>query len=140
MELQFAKPKHPFDIYRFEQPNDTFIATRPGLMDPHDRKNVFIGQSALTFAGEGMFARRDIPAHVMFVSYAGLYVYDENAIYHKNMTDLEREDAHKNMINFDDEIDLNVDPWMSHVENYRASLGHKVFAEIRVDRNNALKV
>lgn len=96
-------------------------------MDPQDRRNVYIGQSALASAGEGMFARRDIPAHVMFVSYAGLYVLDENAIYRDDMTAVEREDAHKNMINFDEEIDLNVDPWMSDIANYRASLGHKVY-------------
>ena len=64
MELQFdestAASFAANAIYKFEQNTETFVTSRPTLMDPLDHRNVYIGRSGIEGSGEGMFARRDI--------------------------------------------------------------------------------
>ena len=64
MELQFdestAASFAANATYKFEQNTETFVTSRPTLMDPLDHRNVYIGRSGIEDSGEGMFARRDI--------------------------------------------------------------------------------
>ena len=54
-----------------------------------------------------------------------LQVLDEEALYSDNMTEAERDDAHKNLISYDDHHSLNLPPKYTSITAYRASLGHK---------------
>jgi hypothetical protein len=95
-------------------------------MDPLDHRNVFVRQSAINNTGEGMFARRTILPDEVVVMYAGLRVPDESGLYTANMTEFEREDAHKNLMSMYDEYSINIPPSYTSTLVYRASLGHKV--------------
>jgi len=47
--------------------------------------------------------------------------------YPENMTSLdEREDHHKNLLSYDNEVSLDIPPHMDDIVEYRATLGHKV--------------
>ena len=54
-----------------------------------------------------------------------MLVLDEDTLYTDNMTAAEWEDAHKNLISFDDHHELNLPPKYTSIVAYRASLGHK---------------
>ena len=41
-----------------EEANHSYICRHPKVMDPHERKSVYIGQSLVPGADEGLFARR----------------------------------------------------------------------------------
>ena len=55
MELQFQKQKKG-QVFKFEQPTETFLTSTPKIMDPYDKKHVYIGKSEIENGGEGMFA------------------------------------------------------------------------------------
>ena len=56
--------------------------------------------------------------------YAGVTVFNEDSLLRDNMTDYEKENAHKNLMSHDD-YTLDVPPSMDSVSAYRATLGHK---------------
>lgn len=124
MELMFAKVAADAPVYSYEPATSTFLTSQPTVMDPLDRRNVYVADSTLG-VGDGIFARRDIPAQSLVVAYAGFLVFDEAALYTGNMTSAEHEDAHKNLMSFNDDYSLNIPPWMSQIVNYRATLAHK---------------
>ena len=45
-------------IWRREDTNATWLGSYPRVMDPHERRSVYVGQSAIPGSGEGLFARR----------------------------------------------------------------------------------
>jgi hypothetical protein len=38
--------------------NDSYIGQHPTVMDPHERKSVYVGESMVEMAGEGLFAKK----------------------------------------------------------------------------------
>ena len=55
------------------------------IMDPHEKKSIFLGNSAITGGGEGIFARRSfMPGHL--VSYFNGIRVTEDQMFHDNMT------------------------------------------------------
>jgi hypothetical protein len=114
-------------VFKYEDTTESIITSNPTLMDPLDRSNVYVGLSTVgPDSGEGLFARRDIMPGEVAVMYAGVKVYDEDAMFLANMSICEREDAHKNLLNFNDDYTLDVPPEYSDIVSYRATLGHKV--------------
>ena len=128
LQLQFSHwPPAATPTFTYEEITETFLTASPTLMDPHDRRHLFIAPSkVMGVKGDGLYARRPILAGSLVATYAGLLVPDEDALMHANMTAAEREDAHKNLISFDDDVALDIPPGMSNVTVYRASVGHKV--------------
>lgn len=61
MELKFAKPLRPDEWHSFEKKTTLFVTSQPRLMDPADRYYIYVGKSTIPNAGEGLFAKRDIP-------------------------------------------------------------------------------
>ena len=57
--------------------------------------------------------------------YAGVRVYDENKLFHDNMTIDVQEDVHKNFMSYSEAFTLDIPPGMDDIINYRASLAHK---------------
>ncbi len=112
-------------MYKYEQATETSATSQPTLMDPLDHRNVFVGMSRLNDTGNGMFARRTILPNELVVNYAGMVVYEEGDLYTDNMTAFEMEDAHKNLMSYNDDYMINVPPKHTSVLHYRASLGHK---------------
>ena len=47
-------------LYKYERATETFVTSRPTLMDPLDHRNVYVAESGIEASGEGLFARRDI--------------------------------------------------------------------------------
>ena len=61
----------------------------------------------------------------MVAVYAGIKT-NRNFVYPPNMTNDEMEDHHKNLLTFDEDLNLDIPPHLDSVVNYRATLGHKV--------------
>ena len=112
-------------MFKFERATETFVTSQPTLMDPLDHRNVYIAESGVNNSGEGMFARRAILAGEAVALYAGTLVLDEDALFRDNMTEAESDDAHKNLLSYDDHHSLNLPPKYVSIIAYRASLGHK---------------
>ncbi|TRY64272.1 hypothetical protein TCAL_02616 [Tigriopus californicus] len=126
LELQYEPLKKLSPVFKYEAANETFLTSKPLLMDPYDKRNVYVAPSGIPNAGQGLFAKRTIPAQTLIVTYAGLHVYDEEDLYSEDMTPDEVEDAHKNLMSYDDDYALNIPPDMSSLHQYCSSLGHKV--------------
>ena len=71
--LKLSQPHGPVFHYK-EATNETF-GDQPHLRDPLDEKYVYVKDSTLPFAGEGLFAARDIPAKMNFVLYDLSYLF-----------------------------------------------------------------
>lgn len=126
LELEFEPLNQMDPIFKYEEANETFVTSQPLLMDPYDKRNLYVAPSRIPHTGQGLFAKRTIPAQTLVATYAGLRVYDEDLLYLDDMTPQQIEDAHKNLMSFDDDYSLNIPPKMSFLHQYRASLGHKV--------------
>ena len=128
LELKFAKVRPEAPVFKFEEGSETFLTDFPTLMDPYDRKHVYIRDSKIpeVRGQDGLFARRRIEANQLVATYGGFKVYDEEKLYRWNMTLDEREDAHKNLMSFNEDFSLNLPPEYSDIRKYRATLGHKV--------------
>ena len=59
--------------------------------------------------------------------YSGMHnVYASEDLYLDNMTTNQKVDVHKNMLTYDNTVDIDVPPYYSNIITYRASLGHKI--------------
>ena len=72
--LKFTKPHGP--VFHYERPTNISFGDQPHINDPLDQKYVYLKQSTLEFAGQGLYAAKDIPANIHFVNYGGL-LYDK---------------------------------------------------------------
>ena len=113
-------------VYHYEPASPDWITENPKAMDPIELSNVYINESTVPNAGEGVFARRDIPAYSLVAMYAGQLLEDSNSMYTPNMTIDERENRHKYLLTFNDTYDLDIPPEFEDIQVYRASLGHKI--------------
>ena len=59
--------------------------------------------------------------------YAGVKI-PRDYEYPANLTLKEREDHHKNLLDYDDDYNIDVPPHLDDIVVYRASLGHKVIS------------
>ena len=68
-ELLFGRPPARHDwstggrnagsiAWRREETNATWLGSWPGVMDPHERRSVYVARSGIPDSGEGLFARR----------------------------------------------------------------------------------
>ena len=126
--------------FRFEMPNSSFISSNPKLMDPYEKSNIYVKES--TIAGmrysEGIFAKRHIPSFRLVAVYAGVLLTDsECQDIFKNVSIEMHEDLHKNQIELNDDLTIDVPPHYSDIINYRSSLGHKVNNKLDEDEINA---
>lgn len=93
------------------------ISKRPLISDPYEDLFVYVEESLIPDAGEGLFAKADIEANTVVSFYNGTrFTADDPA---------SREDSNYK-ITFDDELDLDIPEEMTKTNKYKASLGHKV--------------
>ena len=132
LELQFTKPRQYSPEFKFEEATEKFVTSLPRVRDPLDHRNVFVNQSTIPHANEGLFAKRNIPPRSVIVYLAGVKFSNSTRpkrIF-KNMTMDEIEDIDKNVITLIDDEFLDIPPAMSNIIHYRATLGHKVKFEL----------
>ena len=67
--LKFSQPHGP--VYHYEQPTNFTFGDQPHIRDPLDKKYVYIDKSTVDFAGEGVYAVKDIPEGIQIVLYGG---------------------------------------------------------------------
>ena len=64
MELKFKNTDRQSEIgskYFYHRPNSTFIHPQINVMDPLDLSNVYIANSSIPNAEDGVFAKRFVP-------------------------------------------------------------------------------
>ena len=115
----------PAPLLSLSQTNNTFtqdLATRavfcanPQARDPYEAIFVEARQSRIKDAGEGLFARTDIEPGTIISFYNGVKVRAEG--------DWEKPTPYK--MTLDEENDIDLPESMTSLENYSATLGHKV--------------
>ncbi|KAL6041580.1 Histone-lysine N-methyltransferase setd7 [Balamuthia mandrillaris] len=90
----------------------------PMLPDPYEEQWVYVKQSNIEGAGEGLFAKRDIPPRTVLSFYAGIKVRHER-------NDERDWSQTSNALSIDDEWAVDVPPPFDSLQYYCASLGHK---------------
>ena len=96
-------------------------------MDPLDRRNVYVSNTTLNYsgAGEGLFAKRDLPEGSLVSHYCGMREYGQSF---SNQTSKGHSNLYMNLLlcRKEEEIYINVPPPYDNLVLYRATLGHKV--------------
>jgi hypothetical protein len=76
--------------------------------------------------GDGLFAKRFIPAHSLVAIYAGYFIDVNASIYFDNMTLGEREEAHKNLMSYNETHNLNIPPELTRGQCYKTFYSRKL--------------
>ena len=65
MELQFSRYLNANQNFKFEAVNESFITSQPTLMDPLERRNIYISNSTIDgmVCGDGIYAKKNIPGY-----------------------------------------------------------------------------
>lgn len=79
--MKFSQPNGP--VFHYEEATNFTFGDQPHLRDPLDEKYVYVKDSTIPFAGEGLFAARDIPANINFVLYGG-FLFNKEQMEIKN--------------------------------------------------------
>ena len=87
MELEFNKPHGP--IYHHEVPTNVTFGDQEHFRDPLDKKYVVLKNSDFfENAGEGAFAKMDVPTDTVFALYGGLlFDKEESEIFSNTFSD-----------------------------------------------------
>ncbi len=109
---QCGAPQYERDISTNE-----CICNQPLLRDPYEELFVYVNESFIPEAGEGLFAKIDIEADTVISFYNGTR-FESN--------DPKSKENSSYKINFDDNTDLDIPEDMTSLDKYQASLGHKV--------------
>ena len=93
---------------------------KPLLEDTHDAKTVYVAESSIPGAAEGVFLRRDLTKGSLAAIYNGVRMTTREA--------RKRKEDRKSMYRIHGWGDtvLNVPPAFVDTRNYSASIGHKV--------------
>ena len=106
-------------LYKFDPSNDRRLSQDPMLNDPYESANVFVAQSKLCNAGEGLFSRRFISKYKLISFYNGVRYTKTRSGKGKSY---KWSDYRLLLNNF---IDLDIPAEYTSMDNYRATLAHK---------------
>lgn len=104
------------DIYSFDPASPAVFCRSPSLPDPYESLFVEVKPSKIKDAGEGLFAKINIDVGTVISFYNGVRV--------RSGHDWEKPTPYKMVLDETSDIDLPEN--MTTLENYRATLGHKV--------------
>ena len=97
------------------------------MCDPYEQHFVEIGQSHIPDAGQGLFAKNRIDRCTVVAFYNGVRTKEEGYEDEERNDDVVlKEDEHRYRLNLSYNEELDVPRDMASVENYCATLGHKV--------------
>lgn len=125
-------PEHDI-IYKSDESTFNTIANDPHLRDPYENECCYVKQSTEgEDAGEGLFARIDLPAMCVVSWYNGIKQADA-------VTERKPWRDNSNTIALDEEkgVDIDVPPEFSTLPTYAASLGHKANHSFDTQKRNA---
>ena len=109
------------DLYHYQPAGSLCISRSPLLRDPLECRTVFVSQSrAGAEAGEGLFAKTDLARGQLCALFNGVRQRRLTGQY------FQQPDWSDYRIGCGAETDLDILPGQERLENYRASLGHKV--------------
>ena len=106
-------------LYRQDVSTSTLISSQPHLTDPFEEKTVYVAQSGIEGAGEGLFLRRDVKAGDLVAFYNGVRMSEHEARVRKE----DRRSPYR-IHGWDGEI-LNIPVGQHLTDNYSASSAHK---------------
>ena len=120
LELEVRQTPGKEDLlYRQDISTSTTISSDPHLADPFEEKTVYVAQSGLEGAGEGLFLRRDVQEGDLVSLYNGVRMTEQEARLRKE----DRRSPYR-IHGWDGKI-LNIPPGLHFTENYSASSAHK---------------
>ena len=106
-------------LYREDISSSTLISSDPHLTDPFEEKTVYVAQSGIEGAGEGLFLRRNVQDGDLVSLYNGVRMTEQEARLRKE----DRRSPYR-IHGWDGEI-LNIPLGQHFTENYSASSAHK---------------
>ncbi|TSO15265.1 Histone-lysine N-methyltransferase SETD7 [Bagarius yarrelli] len=111
-----VQPDSP--VYSYDKSTSACIASQKRLPDPYESQRVYVGQSLISGAGEGLFTKINADADTVMAFYNGVRI---------THTEVDARDwsMNGNTISLDDDTVIDVPEPFNHTENYCASLGHK---------------
>ena len=69
-EIRIAKPKPNSPTFRYSHPTRLRIGDQPTVMDPYERKNIYISDGE---EGDGVFAKANISKGEVIMYYSGIH-------------------------------------------------------------------
>jgi len=108
-----------FPNYTFDQSTRLCISKNPFLRDPYEKRYVYVKESQVPLAGEGLWAKTDIKAGQLVALFNGVR---QRHLWGVMSHELAWSDYR---INCEKEVDLDILDEHIPIENYRATLGHK---------------
>ncbi|XP_029517913.1 histone-lysine N-methyltransferase SETD7 [Oncorhynchus nerka] len=105
-------------VYSYDKSTSTCIATHTLLPDPYESKRVFVADSLISGAGEGLFAKMDVEANVVMAFYNGVRITHSEV-------DTRDWSLNGNTISLDEDTVIDVPQPFHQMDRYCASLGHK---------------
>ena len=134
-ELKLEASKDVSVTWRKEEANETYIGQHPTVMDPHEKKSVYVDKSFIPRSKEGVFAARKFLPGDLISYFGGLKTFEENFLL-PDMTEEEEENAASYYYN----LGLNVPAWWGYPQDlvidtpgrwreltsYRTTQAHKV--------------
>jgi len=129
--------------------NSTHISDFPKIMDPHEKRSVFLGNSAIAGGGEGIFARRPfLPGQL--VSYFNGIRVTEDQMFHDNMTKEEEYEMGRYYFGLGytspyswgipSALNIDIPERYRSIVDYRTTLGHKVNHKFDPESNTEFTV
>lgn len=105
-------------IYCYDKSTSSCIAGHKLLPDPYESQRVYVGQSLISGAGEGLFAQTEAEANTVMAFYNGVRI---------THTEVDSRDwsMNGNTISLDEDTVIDVPAPFNMTENYCGSLGHK---------------
>ena len=73
--LKFSQPHGP--VFHYVEATNVTFGDQPHIRDPLDKKYVYVNESTVNFAGEGVYAAKDIPKNIHIVLYGGYLLNQE---------------------------------------------------------------
>ena len=127
-EIRTAKPNDEKPTFKYQRPDRLRICDQPRVMDPYERKNIYIGDG---IKQDGVFTKRNISKGEVVVYVSGLlWNTTEQALFtmftHKNQTWEEYWCIQRNIMSFDRRVYIHIPEPYWNISHYRATLGHKV--------------
>ncbi|KAM3842564.1 histone-lysine N-methyltransferase SETD7 [Diretmus argenteus] len=111
-----VKPDSP--VYSYDKSTSMCIATHSLLPDPYESQRVFVADSLIKGAGQGLFAKTDVEPDTVMAFYNGVRITH-------SQVDGRDWSLNGNTISLDEDTVIDVPPPFDQTERYCASLAHK---------------
>jgi len=104
--------------YHFDESTATHLSSQPLLRDPYEAQYCYTKRSTISEAGDGLFARRDVPDNFVIAFYNGFRLPI-------HQIDRRKWEQNQYTLQIDDDVVVDLDPYHSKTSHYCATLGHK---------------